>query len=54
MMSFCRFDFHPLFLFADAVFPWFVYAGNTSETAALNTHDNEAVLSQMVQLNLHQ
>jgi hypothetical protein len=36
-------DFHPLFLFADVVFPWFVYDDITSETVALDTPNNVAV-----------
>jgi hypothetical protein len=44
-------DFRPLFLFADVVFPWLVYAVNiTSETVALDTPNNVAVF----QLNAHQ
>jgi hypothetical protein len=37
-------DFRPLFLFADVVFPWFVYADITSETVAIDTPNNVAVL----------
>jgi hypothetical protein len=36
-------DFHSLFLFADAVFPWFVYADITLKTVALGTPNNVAV-----------
>jgi hypothetical protein len=36
-------DFHPLFLFADVVFPWFVYADITLETVALDTPSRVAV-----------
>jgi hypothetical protein len=36
-------DLCPLFLFADVVFPWFVYADITSETVPLNTPNNVAV-----------
>jgi hypothetical protein len=34
-----NFDFHSLFLFAAVIFPWFVYAGITLETVALDTPD---------------
>jgi hypothetical protein len=33
-------DFRPLFLFADVVFPWFMYADITLETVALDTCNN--------------
>jgi hypothetical protein len=33
----------PLFLFADVVFPWFVYADITLKTVALDATDNVAV-----------
>jgi hypothetical protein len=36
-------DFHPLFLFADIVFPWFTYADITSETVALDTPNDMAI-----------
>jgi hypothetical protein len=36
-------DFRPVFLFADVVFPWFVYADITLETVALDTPNNVAV-----------
>jgi hypothetical protein len=36
-------DFRPLFLFADDIFPWFVYADITLETVALDTPYNVAV-----------
>jgi hypothetical protein len=35
-------DFRPLFLFADVVYPWFVYADKTLETVALDTRNNVA------------
>jgi hypothetical protein len=35
-------DFGQLFLFADVVFPWFVYADVTVEILALNTPNNVA------------
>ena len=38
------FGFRPLFLLADDVFPWFVYAIITFGTAALETPNNVAVL----------
>jgi hypothetical protein len=47
-------EFRPLFLFADIVFPWFVYVDITLETVALGTPNNVAVFSQMLQLNAHQ
>jgi hypothetical protein len=47
-------EFRPLFLFADVVFPWFVYADITLETVALDAPNDEAVLSQMLQLNAQQ
>jgi hypothetical protein len=37
-------DFRPQFLFADVVFPWFVYSYITSETVAVNTPNYVAVL----------
>jgi hypothetical protein len=40
-------DFFPLFLFADVVFPWFVYADITLETVALDTRNNVAHLPQI-------
>jgi hypothetical protein len=47
--------FRPFFLFADVVFPWFVYADITLETvAALDIPKNVQFLSQMLQLNAHQ
>jgi hypothetical protein len=46
-------DFRPLFPFAD-VFPRSVFADITLEAVALDTHNNVAVLSQMLQLNAHQ
>jgi hypothetical protein len=46
-------DFCPLFIFADVVFPRFVYADITLETVALDTTNVAAVLSQMLQLNAH-
>jgi hypothetical protein len=36
-------DFRPLFLFAEVVLPWFVYADITLETFTLNTPNNVAV-----------
>jgi hypothetical protein len=36
-------DFRSLFLFADVVFPWFVYADITLESGALDTPNNAAV-----------
>jgi hypothetical protein len=36
-------EFHPLFLFAGVVFPWFVYADITLQTVALDTPNNVAV-----------
>jgi hypothetical protein len=36
-------DFHPLFLFADAVFPWFVYADKTLETVTRDTPNKVAL-----------
>jgi hypothetical protein len=36
-------DFRPLFLFADVVFPRFMYANITLETVALDTPNNVAV-----------
>jgi hypothetical protein len=47
-------DFRPLFFFADVVFLWFVYADITLETVSLDTPNNVAVLSQMLQLNANQ
>jgi hypothetical protein len=41
-LSFCQRWFPPLFLFADAVFPWFVYADINLETATLSTPNNVA------------
>jgi hypothetical protein len=38
-------DFRPLFLFADVVFAWFVYADITLEIVALDTPNNMEVLS---------
>jgi hypothetical protein len=46
-------DFRPLFLFADVVFPWVIYANVTLETVVVDTPNNVAVLSQMLQLNAH-
>jgi hypothetical protein len=42
-ISFCQCWFSPMFLFADVVFPWFVYADITLETVALHTSDNVAL-----------
>jgi hypothetical protein len=36
-------NFRPLFLFADVVFPWFVYGDITSETVDHDTPNNGAV-----------
>jgi hypothetical protein len=36
-------DFRPLLLFADVIFPWFIYANITYETVALDTPNNVAV-----------
>jgi hypothetical protein len=36
-------DFHPLLLFADVVFPWFVYTDIALETVALDTPNNVSV-----------
>jgi hypothetical protein len=38
-----NFDFRSLFLFADVVFPWFMYADITLETVALDTPNNVAI-----------
>ena len=48
------FVFRPLFLVADDVFPWFVYAVMTLETSALDTPNKWPFWLQMLQLNLHQ
>jgi hypothetical protein len=36
-------NFRPLFLFADVLFPWFMYADITLETVTLDTPNNVAV-----------
>jgi hypothetical protein len=36
-------DFRPLFLFADVIFPWFMYADITLETVAIDTPTNAGV-----------
>jgi hypothetical protein len=48
------FGFQPLFLLADDVQPWYVYAFKTLETATLDTPIKVAILFKMLQLNLHQ
>jgi hypothetical protein len=47
-------DFHSLFLFADVVFPWFMYTDTTLETVALDTPNMWQFLSQTLQLKVHQ
>jgi len=47
------FGFQPLFLSADDLFPWFVYAIITLETAALYTPNKVAIWLQMLQWNTH-
>jgi hypothetical protein len=49
-----RFGFRPVFLSADDVLPWFVYAIITLRTAALDTANEVGVWLQMLQLNAHQ
>ena len=44
----------PLFLLAEDVFPWFVYAILTLETAALDTPNQVAASLQIFLLNVHQ
>jgi hypothetical protein len=47
-------DFRQLYLFADVVFPRFMYADITLKKFALDTPNNVAGLLQMLQLNAHQ
>jgi hypothetical protein len=47
-------DFHPLFLLADVVFPWFVYAYITLETVSLNVPNIVAVFITDAPGNAHQ
>ena len=48
------FGFLPLFLLADDVFPWFVHATLTLETAALDTTNQVTVSLRIHQQNVHQ
>jgi hypothetical protein len=47
-------DFRLLFLFANVVFQPFLYTDITLKTLALDTPNNETILSQMLQLNAQQ
>jgi hypothetical protein len=47
-------EFRPLFLLADVVFPWFVYAYITLEIVTLDTVNNAADFVTHVGLNAHQ